>query len=85
MKAKVLRGALSVSYHRWHVILWIRLRLPKWSRNRRDTATARTEPHRCSQRASGYFCDNDLSKAFVQPFKEYRASTEYWVHRYRDY
>lgn len=38
-------------------------------KSRRDKATARTEPHRCSQRASGYFRDNDFSKAFVQPSK----------------
>lgn len=36
VKAKscyALRGALSASYHKWHVKLWRILRLPKWSRN----------------------------------------------------
>lgn len=59
------------------MILWIRLRLPNWSRNRRDTATARTEPHRRSQRASGYFCDNDFEQGFCATFKEYRASIRF--------
>lgn len=42
-------------------------------KSRRVKATARIEPHRCSQRASGHFRDNDFSKAFMQP-KKYRTS-----------